>query len=287
MDQNYSEVILQLLTDYKIPRIDYSEIKMDKQVGEGGQAKVYKGEYKGEIVAIKVITEIDIKCLVHEIAIMAKLQHPNIPRFLGMVLEKKFLAYVTQFVTGKTMDEWKFSDLKEEFKVKITKSISDALTFIHKNSCVHRDLKPENIMLDNKDHVFLIDFGIAKVLTGNPGKKGFLTRAKGTVNYLAPETLDAEGINDDDQILSMVTPEVDVWAFGCLVSYLFSGHVPWTPKYKDVAVRIQKLLADKTEFPIPTNITNKTVLEIIKMATNVDAKKRASLAQINEIIQKL
>ena len=284
MDQNYIEVIMQLLYDYKIPRIDYTKIKMEKQVGEGGQAKVYQGEYKGEVVAVKVITDIDIKCLVHEIAIMAKLEHPCIAKFHGMVLEKNFLAYVTQFVSGKTMDEWKFNDFKEELRIKIMKSISDALTYLHKNNCVHRDLKPENIMLDKDNNVFLIDFGIAKVLTG---KKKILTRAKGTVNYLAPETLDAEEVNDDDQSLSVVTPEVDVWAFGCLCSYLFSGHIPWTPKYKDNAAKIQKLLASKTEFPIPPNITNNTALSIIKMATNIDPKKRATMAQINEIVQKL
>ena len=153
------------------------------------------------------------------------------------------------------MDEWKISDFSDALRVKIMKNISDSLTYLHKNNCVHRDLKPENIMLDDKENTFLIDFGIAKVLTG---KKKILTRAKGTVNYLAPETLDAEEVNDDDQILSVVTPEVDVWAFGCLVSFLFSGYIPWTPKYKDIAAAIQKYLASKKEFPIPTNITNQT-----------------------------
>jgi len=71
------------------------------------------------------------------------------------------------------------------------------------------------------------------------------------------------------------------------VSYLFSGCIPWTPKYKDVAAKIQKLLSTKAEFPIPTNITNNNALNIIKMATNVDPKKRASMAQINEIVQKI
>lgn len=284
MDPNYIEVIMQLLSDYKIPRIDYSLIKMDKQVGEGGQAKVYQGEYNGEVVAVKVITDIDIKCLVHEIAIMARLEHPCIAKFHGMVLENKFLAYVTQFVQGKTMDEWKIADFKEELRIKIMKSISDALTYLHKNNCVHRDLKPENIMLDKDNNVYLIDFGIAKVLTN---KKKVLTRAKGTVNYLAPETLDAEEVNEEDQILSVVTPEVDVWAFGCLCSYLFSGYIPWTPKYKDNAAKIQTLLAKKIEFPIPPNITNKTALGIIQMATNIDPKKRATMAQINDIVQKL
>ena len=117
MDQNYSDVIVALLNDYKIPRIEYSSLKMAKQVGEGGQAKVYQGLYKGEVVAVKVIVDIDIKCLVHEIAIMAKLEHPCIAKFHGIVLEKTFLAYVTQFVTGKTMDEWKIAEFKEAFSL--------------------------------------------------------------------------------------------------------------------------------------------------------------------------
>jgi len=96
-----------------------------------------------------------------------------------------------------------------------------------------------------------------------------------------------DSVNEDDQIISVVTTEVDVWAFGCLVSYVFSAYVPWTPRYKDNAKVIQKLLNKKAEFPVPENIKDSNILNIIKCATVVDAKKRSSMAQLNELVSKL
>jgi len=68
------------------------------------------------------------------------------------------------------MDEYKIGEFSNEAKIKITKSICDALTYLHKNNCVHRDLKPENIMLEPDGTSYLIDFGIAKVLTNKQKK---------------------------------------------------------------------------------------------------------------------
>ena len=76
-------------------------------------------------------------------------------------------------------------------KIKIVKSLANALDYVHDNKFIHRDLKPENIMIDNKYNFYLIDFGIAKVMTNTDDT---VTRAKGTIHYLAPETLEvAEG----------------------------------------------------------------------------------------------
>ena len=86
-------------------------------------------------------------------------------------------------------------------------------------------------MLDNQGKIHLLDFSIAKVITN---AEFTLTRAKGTLNYLAPECLELSEISEDQQIISKITSKVDVWAFGCIVSWLFSGYVPWSDKYKDL-----------------------------------------------------
>ena len=50
-----------------------------------------------------------------------------------------------------------------------------------------------------------------------------ITRAKGTLNYLAPETLEEVDKGIDGSIISAISNKVDIWAFGCIISYLFSG----------------------------------------------------------------
>jgi len=299
VDPNFLAVIREQIKDFKIPVIEIKSLKIKSEAGSGGQAKVYKGEYDGKPVAVKVITDIDIKCIVHEIAIQSKLDHPNIPKFYGMVIDSEFVAYVSEYVNGRTLDEFTVTQFSMDQKIFVLKCISDSLTFLHKQKFVHRDLKPENVMLtEDLSKVFLIDFGIAKVL-GNPNKKDkekenkdgkdkkeyIFTRAKGTINYISPETLEAEMVNDDDQIISEVTIECDVWSFGCLISYLFSGYVPWTPKYKDDAIIIQKVLTAKKPFPIPDSIKDERILKILAMSLVIDKKKRASMEEINTVIK--
>ena len=117
------QTIEELLKINNIKKIPLSEIKLTKKIGEGGQAKVYRGTYEGSHVAVKVLSEIDIKCLAHEIVILSTLNHQNIPNFFGVILQDKLIAFVSQYIYGKSLDEYHVKDLKFEEKIKILKSI--------------------------------------------------------------------------------------------------------------------------------------------------------------------
>ena len=132
---------------------------------------------------------------------------------------------------------------------------------------------------ETTNKVFLIDFGISKDCT----KK---TKKKGATYYLAPETFDDEE-DDEGNIISKITHKVDVWSYGCILSYLFSGFLPWTPKYKDSEPIIQKCLIKKSPFPVPDVIKNETIKKIIEMATIIDPDKRANINEIKEVLDKL
>ena len=285
MDNSYFELIKQLLTENNIPQIDKQDITNMKKIGEGSQSTVYKCEYKGKVTAIKVMSEIDIKCIIHEIAIIVKLECENIPQFYGVVLDNKTISYVTQFISGKSLDEVDFTKLTFDYKLQVAKEISKTIAYMHKLGCIHRDLKAENIMIDTQSgKVYVIDFGIAKLLDG---KTAIITRAKGTMHYLAPEILDVTSLNENKQIVSAVTQAVDVWAFSCLVSYIFSGFPPWCDKYKDTPETIQKLLTKKIIFPVPNNIDNSKIVEIIKLGTVIDYKKRKTMIELDGMLQKI
>lgn len=284
MDQINFEIIKQLLTDNNIKQLNKSDIKVIKKCGEGAQSQVYKCEYDGKTVAMKVLSKIDIKCLIHEIAIINKLECDHIPKFIGVIFEENKFSYVTTFIPGVSLDEIDVNKVAYEDKVNIMKQISKTLSYIHKNNCIHRDLKAENVMIDTENSiVYLIDFGISKLLTD---KSAIITRAKGTMNYLAPEILDVKSVNSDKQIVSSITQAVDVWSFSCLLSYLFSGTPPWCNKYKDKPETIQKALTRKEEFPIPSKIDPK-IAQIIRYGTNIDYTQRKSMAEINEIVQEI
>ena len=288
---NITDTIKELMEINKIPKIPLKDIKLKKKIGEGGQAKVYRGTYKDDEVAVKVLEEVDWKCLAHEIVIISNLHHESIPKFYGIILEDGIIGLVNKYISGKPLDEYNISEFSEKQKLSIAKSLAVSLSFVHGNNFIHRDLKPENIMIDANFNFFLIDFGIAKVVTGQDNA---YTRAKGTVHYLAPETLDVAELTESEEIVSAITTQVDVWAYGCILAYLFSEKLPWCNKYLDNSAVIQKLLIQKREFPVPIEIITKekyscaeAIIEIIKGCTIIDPKKRFNMKKVNEILSHL
>jgi len=283
-DIELQQTIKELMEINHIKKIPLKNISLKKQIGEGGQAKVYRGTLDGVEVAVKVITEVDWKCLVHEIVILSKLNHTAIPKFYGIILDNKMIGLVFKYISGKPLDEYDKNHFKLDQKLKIIKEIADALNYVHKNGFIHRDLKLENIMVDNDLKTYLIDFGIAKVCSNGISN---MTRAKGTLHYLAPETLEAADLSDTEDIISIVTNKVDVWSYGCIVSYMFSGFLPWCNEYKDHEVVIQKLLLTKKAFPVPKNIYDENIIKIIKISTEVKSQDRASMEDIVDILSKV
>lgn len=282
VDANFKQTVEELVIINHIEKIKLGDVILKKKIGEGGQAKVYRGTFEGKQVAVKVMQNVDYKCFAHELVIIAYLEHPNIPKFYGIVTEQNVLSLIFEFIEGKTLDEFKPNDFTDAQKYKMIYDFSSVLEYIHKNKFIHRDLKPENLMVHPNGKLYLIDFGIAKVVTNEDYTH---TRAKGTVNYLAPECLDPCDMEDDEQIISKITTKVDVWAFGCIVSWLFSGYLPWCDKYKDSAPIIQSVLTKKIPFSIPKNLTNPTVIKIIEMATNIDINIRSSMQEIKAFIE--
>lgn len=279
--EDIDTVIETLIKEYSIEKIPFDEIKLNKKIGSGGQAKVYKGVYNDTNIALKVLVDIDIKCFKNEVTVLSKLSHENMPKFYGLVHTKDVIGLVFELVNGKTLDEFKLEDLNDTMKVNIAKSMCSVLAYMHANKFIHRDLKLENVMMDQNGKVFLIDFGIAKIMVGKDLTE---TRAKGTVHYLAPEVLDATELTETEEIISIITTKVDVWSYGCIISYLFSGFLPWVNKYTDSQPVIQTVLMKKKPFPVPDNIKSKRIKKIIEICTEVDFKKRGTMDDVQAVL---
>jgi serine/threonine protein kinase len=137
-------------------------------------------------------------------------------------------------------------------------------------------------MLSKSGQLFLIDFGIAKICTNIDN---IITRAKGTIYYLAPECLDATDYDEQKDIISLITTKVDVWGFGCILSYLYSGYLPWCEDENEKSsLVIQKELVKKKPFPIPKNITDQKMIKLISLATQIETDDRADMTTLMGIL---
>ena len=293
VDPNTLDTIKDLLKSYKIVQIFENELELLDKIGEGSQGKVFKGRYKNVIVAIKALEELDMRNFVHELYILSKIEHKCIPRLYGLVVEVNNVSLVTEYINGVCLDKLILKNsLSYENKVKITKNLCKLLSFIHSKNYIHRDLKPENMIVNIEDYeIYLIDFGIAKCLQNKDDE--CKTRVMGTVFYIAPEIFNVEE-NDDGEAVALYTSKSDVWSFGCIVSFLFSGVFPWTnlileKKLVDkdaVNTIIESFIMNKKEFPIPQNVDNK-VKVIVEKATEINIETRKSMTELFELIEKI
>ena len=73
--------------------------------------------------------------------------------------------------------------------IDIILQVLDALKMAHAQGIVHRDLKPANVLLRGENHVLVVDFGLAKILTGDTSATVLTAHNMvcGTPEYMAPE----------------------------------------------------------------------------------------------------
>ena len=288
-EKELQQEIQNLIEINNIKKISQTEIIYSKLIGEGAQSKVYEGHYQRHHVAIKILKNIDYKSFMSELVIMAHISHPSIPKFYGIIFENKNISIISEFIKGETLNN-KINELNFDTKLRIVKDIGNVLEYMHVNNIIHRDLKPENIILDKKNKPYLIDYGISKICAN---KKNVLTQTKGTLNYLAPESLEVKNFTENEEVISIVSPKVDVWAFGCLMSYIFSGETPWEKILNEKKgkyysnISYFKNIINQMDFPIPNSILHlKKICELIKLCTIVDENRRISMTEVNDIFFK-
>lgn len=213
------------------------EYKGLEWIGRGGMAEVYKATHPtlNQTVAIKILSQTvaadpDIRHrFQREARIVSNLQHPNIVRVLDFGEENETHYMVMEYLNGQDLSHYiqEQGRLTLEQALPIIRDIADALDYAHAHGLVHRDIKPSNIMLDaiesrlgdasEKFRVVLMDFGIAKIMSGNT----VVTQAGGvlgTFDYIAPEQIQAS---------TDINGRADVYAFGVMVYQMLTGELPF------------------------------------------------------------
>ncbi len=192
---------------------------IEKKLGEGGMGAVYLGEHvkMGRKSAIKVMTQSmasDPEAIARfnrEAANAARINHPNVCAIYDFGETEDGTIYLAmEFIEGETLSDMQHREgaLELDRAVEILQQTGEALQAAHDLGIVHRDLKPDNIMIararDGTDVVKVVDFGIAKAMTGEEGQK--VTRTGlvvGTPEYMSPEQLSGDVLNGRSDIYSL------------------------------------------------------------------------------------
>jgi serine/threonine protein kinase len=216
----------------------FPQLTLMELIGHGGMGAVYKARQKDldRVAALKILPSAlgDIPGFAErfsrEAKALAKLNHPGIVMIHEFGQVDGLFYFLMEFVDGVNLSQLLAGGrISPREALAIVPQICDALQFAHDHGIVHRDIKPANILLDRQGRVKVVDFGIAKLVSGCevPGTSpadevtdDALTgagKSMGTPNYMAPEQSDSP---------DEVDHRVDIYALGVVFYQMLTGELP-------------------------------------------------------------
>ncbi len=211
-----------------------SHYKIVDKLGEGGMGVVYKAEDTrlDRTVALKflaphlVSNEEVRKRLVREAKTAAALQHPNICTVheIDEISGRTFIAMA--YLEGRELAaEIAEGPIEIERALKLVTQFAEGLAEAHEKGIVHRDIKPQNLFVTPTGRGVILDFGLAQLVSADSK----LTRdgtTLGTCAYMSPEQTSGSDVDS----------RTDVWALGCVLYEMLSGHTPFRGHYDQAIV---------------------------------------------------
>jgi len=199
--------------------------QIEERLGRGGMATVYRAHQRNmrRDVAIKIMSAELVEDpqfvarFEREAQVIASLEHPRILPVHDFGHEGELFYLVMRLVEGETLyDRMLDGPLPPAAAARLVTQIAEALDYAHGRGVIHRDLKPNNILLDESDNVYMMDFGLAKLLaaTSHLTETGMVL---GTPAYMAPEQWRGDP----------VSARTDVYALGVILYEMVCGQPPF------------------------------------------------------------
>ena len=157
-----------------------------------------------------------------EIAILKKLDHPNVVKLIEVLddLNEDHFCLVFEYVEkGLLIDVPTDEPLSEELAWGYFRDLVKGVEYLHCNKIIHRDLKPSNLLLNEQNHVKIVDFGISNEFDG---EDAVISNSLGTPAFMPPEAL------SENRRCWMGKP-LDIWAMGITLFCFVYGHVSTWP----------------------------------------------------------
>ncbi|MBI2567705.1 MAG: tetratricopeptide repeat protein [Candidatus Schekmanbacteria bacterium] len=218
-----------------------------ERLGSGATGFVYRARdtSSGDTVAIKTVNIPNrgaLATLRREIRALARLRHPSVVRVIDFGEHEGIPYFTMDLITGQSLlahcrERWN-PDLYRAAGgqavitpeiigelMAVFRRLCVPLAYVHAEGIIHGDLKPSNVIVKPDGLPVLVDFGLtSRFGGGRPPDQGWsrevlqITRAAGTLPYMAPERIRGE----------LVDARVDLYSLGCCAYEVLVGCPPFT-----------------------------------------------------------
>lgn len=220
--------------------VKWEELHLEQPCGRGSFGWVYRASWRRTPCAVKVLISQDelsqqgelslpertMRELQQEAAIMIRMRHPNIVSFMGLCTRPACL--ITEYCARGSLYEVlqaaaqhadAAATLTWRLRLRMAADGARGLLYLHSQNVVHRDVKSPNFLVDEYYRVKTSDFGLSRILGGQPDATTATSTGGGVKNplWLAPEVLQG----------GRAAPATDVYAFGIVLWELLVWRRPW------------------------------------------------------------
>ena len=225
-------------------KINFKELYLISELGQGAFGKVILVKYYGDLYALKSISHLYLQnsssamtYLKEEIKNLIMIYSPFVIRLKGFDYDENNCYLLMEYSSSlclRSAFNWDFSQFKIANCMSIFASMLIGISTIHKYNIVHRDIKPENVIINKDGSIKLIDFGLSKYM------KNYTSTIIGTPYYMAPEVIQGNGYDKS----------IDYWSIAVLVYEMMYRKNPFELKNDINVMNIyKKILKCQVEYP--------------------------------------
>ena len=252
--------------------------KIIEELGAGGMGRVYKVQDTDikEKVALKLLRpEITldkeaVERFSNELKLARKISHRNVCRMFDLGRAEGTTFITMEFVPGEDLKSFihRSKQLSIGTAISIAKQVCEGLEEAHRLGVVHRDLKPGNVMIDKDGDAKIMDFGIARSLSGR-GITGAGVMI-GTPEYMSPEQVEGKDIDQRS----------DLYSLGVILYEMVTGRLPFAGDTPLSVAHKQKYEAPEDPKKLNTQIPDDLSWVILKCLAKDRDKRFQSAAEL-------
>ncbi|KAF9645013.1 kinase-like protein [Thelephora ganbajun] len=197
----------------------------------GGFADVWKGEYYGREVAVKVLrtySNSDFQKIIgrfcKEVVMWKALRHPNVLPLIGVTMTETRFAMVSDWMANGNINDFVKAHPDVD-RLGLLIGVAQGLIYIHSQGMIHGDLKGANILIDQTGNALLADFGLLTIVSDPTNLFSSSSYAQGgTARWMGPELINPQqfGLKDN-----RATKSSDCYALGMVIYETISGKLPF------------------------------------------------------------